>query len=226
MLSGISCSSFLWNVRQRTHVVLLYLQRGFAHIPKEFLVEIVESGKRCDSFKPSIWKLMLKKNTKQMTELHKRDACIVRQYSAYRSKTTLPFEPTAKSGRSSWLWSKDDELIDMPKYFRSFEPTILWENRNISTDTHVCLKINLQKSRRPCTLGDLLNFWLCLMSHLWVDEADAPHAFAMEYVDAAMTIILQRSSNGQIVEAICVNIRQYSKRGAKPSILRFVPSQY
>lgn len=37
----------------------------------------------------------------------------------------------------------------------------------------------------------------------------------MKYVDAPLTIILQRCSDGQVVKAICVKIRQYSERGPK-----------
>lgn len=48
----------------------------------------------------------------------------------------------------------------------------------------------------------------------------------MEYVDAAMTIVLQRRSDSQIIETIDIDIRQYGKRGAKPSSFRFHPSQH
>lgn len=33
----------------------------------------------------------------------------------------------------------------------------------------------------------------------------------MKYVDAALTVILQRRSDSQVVEAICIKIGQYSK---------------
>lgn len=49
------------------------------------------------------------------------------------SKTTVPFEPTAKSGSPSSLRSRDDGLMDMPKNFSpglTSEATILYTNGN------------------------------------------------------------------------------------------------
>lgn len=65
-----------------------------------------------------------------------------------------------------------------------------------------------------------------VVCHLWEGEATAPQALAVEYIDAAMAIILQRGSNGQIVEAVDVDIGQHSESGAKPSMFIFFPSQY
>lgn len=38
----------------------------------------------------------------------------------------------------------------------------------------------------------------------------------MKNVEAPLTVILQRRSDGQVVEAVCIKIRQYSERGSKP----------
>lgn len=69
-----------------------------------------------------------------MVDSHERATCLMEAYWAYLSKTTLPFEPTAKSGSVSPLRSKDNRLIDMPKNFSpdlTSEPAILYENGNI-----------------------------------------------------------------------------------------------
>lgn len=47
----------------------------------------------------------------------------------------------------------------------------------------------------------------------------------MKYVDAPLTVILQRSSDGQVVKAVCVKIRQYSERGPKPPCIGCRTSQ-
>lgn len=88
-----------------------------------------------------------------------------------------------------------------------------------------------QNPKRPwrlqCTMGGLqknvINWDVC---HLREGEAKDPYAFTVEYVDAAMTIVLQRCPNSQIIETIDIDIRQCGKRGAKPSLFGFVPSQH
>lgn len=66
------------------------------------------------------------------------------------------------------------------------------------------------------------------LAHLCVGRTDAfpSSTFAVENVDAALTVVLQRRSNCQIPKTICVQIRQYSKGRPKPSSLRCIPSQY
>lgn len=79
----------------------------------------------------------------------------------YLSKITLPFEPTAKSGRPSPLWSKDDRLIDMPKNFSpdlTSEPAILCVIRNIlihQIDSCIDFILNIVANRKPYILGNL-----------------------------------------------------------------------
>lgn len=138
----------------------------------------------------------------------------------YLSKTTVPFEPTAKSGNLSPLWSKDDWLIDMPKNFSpdlTSGPAILCVNWK-SLIHQIGFILNTVENRKPYfrIFYDL--------AHLWIRKTDSSSSFAVEYVDAALTIILQRSSNGQIIETISVKIRQYSKRRPKPSFFRCIPS--
>lgn len=138
----------------------------------------------------------------------------------YLSKTTVPFEPTIKSGKPSALWSKDDWLIDMPKNFSpdlTSGPAILCVNGN-SIIHQIGFILNTIANRKPyfSIFYDL--------AHLWIRKADSSSSFTVEYVDAALTVILQRSSNSQIIETISVKIRQYSKRRAKPSFARCIPS--
>lgn len=48
----------------------------------------------------------------------------------------------------------------------------------------------------------------------------------MKYVDAALTVILQRCTDSQVIEAICVKIGQYSKRRPKPPHIGRRTTQY
>lgn len=71
---------------------------------------------------------------RKIVELHIRVMFMIEASQTHLSKTTFPFEPTAKSGRLSLLRSKDDWLIDMPKNIRSeltSEPAILYVDGNI-----------------------------------------------------------------------------------------------
>ena len=140
------------------------------------------------------------------------------------STTTAPFEPTAMSGRLSWLRSEDNWLIDIPKNLSpeaTSEPAILYVIPSILVNQmEICIDFKYSENTRPYILH------VSLLAHLWVRKADFSLSLAMEYVDAALTVILQRCSNCQITEGICVKIRQYSKRGAKPSFVRHAPSQY
>lgn len=108
--------------------------------------------------------------------------------------------------------------MDMPKCFTLWVPRILCEGKKQNKNDLE----NFSAQWESCK-NNVIDFDVC---HLWEGEANAPHAFAMEYIDAAMTIILQRGPNGQIIEAIGIDIGQYSKRGAKPPLLIFVPSQH
>lgn len=138
----------------------------------------------------------------------------------YLSKTTVPFEPTAKSGKPSPLRSKDDWLIDMPKNFSpdlTSGPAILCVDGNIWIH-QIGFTLNRVANRKP-----YLRIFFDL-AHLWIRKTDSSSSFAMKYVDAALTVILQRSSNGQITETIPVKIRQHGKRRAKSSFVRCGPS--
>lgn len=55
-----------------------------------------------------------------------------------------------------------------------------------------------------------------LLAHLWVSLTDSSSAFAMKDVDAPLTVVLQRRSDGQVVKAVCVKVGQYSQGGPKP----------
>lgn len=47
----------------------------------------------------------------------------------------------------------------------------------------------------------------------------------MKDVDAPLTVILQRRSDGQVIKAVCIKIRQHSERGPKPPRIRCRTSQ-
>lgn len=84
-------------------------------------------------------------------------------------------------------------------------------------------------ARKASRTEGLKYFWLVLslsLSHLGVRSTDSSSSFAVEYVDAALTVILQRRSNCHLPESVGVKIRQHSERGAKPSVVRRIPSQY
>lgn len=149
---------------------------------------------------------------------------------SYLSKTTVPFDPTAKSGSLSPLRSNDDWLMDTPKNFSpglTSWAEILCTNRRViylaintggadgsgvssiqlfflmKQATEEWREINMFNRKKP-------------LAHLWVSWTDSSSAFAMKYVDAPLGVILQRRSDGQVVKAVSVKIRQYSKRGPKP----------
>lgn len=109
------------------------------------------------------------------------------------------------------------------------EPAILYENGNtLSHYIDRCADFIFKSSKQEAlhTGKSVEPMYLFDLAHLCVRKADSSSDFAMKYVDAALTVILQRSSNGQITDTICVQIRQYGKRRPKPSFIGGMPSQY